>query len=319
MKYYAGVDLGGTFIKCGIVSSDGQLIVKDKIPTGSGRPFADIVKDMAEFVQRLAIKAGVTAEAVGIGSPGTVDSANGVIVYSNNIRWQNVPLRDGMKDILNIPVFITNDANAAALGESYLGAGKDYKNVVLVTLGTGVGGGVVLDGKLYEGGRSAGAELGHTVIRINGERCTCGRRGCLEAYASATALVNRTKAAMKKHPESVMWRICGGVADNADGKTPFDAMLSGDKAAKKVVKDYIRYLGEGITDFCNVFRPDAVLIGGGVCAQGETLLKPLRKFVNANIFGGVAYAPVKILTATLGNDAGIYGAARLAMCGVNAS
>lgn len=153
----------------------------------------------------------------------------------------------------------------------------------------------------------------HTIIRMNGEKCSCGRRGCLEAYASATAIINHTKAAMEKHPESVMWQICGGVLDNVDGKTSFDAMLAGDKTAKKVVKDYIRYLGEGITNFCNVFRPDAVLLGGGVCAQGETLLKPLRKFVGSNIFGGVAYAPVKILTATLGNDAGVYGAVRLAM------
>ena len=312
-KYYAGIDLGGTYIKGGIVSSDGELIIKDKIPTGTHRPYVEIINDMAELVNSLAGRAGVTVEAVGIGSPGTVDSKNGVIVYSNNFGWKNIPLGERIGDILKIPVFITNDANAAALGESYMGAGKDYNSIVLVTLGTGVGGGIVLDGKLYEGGRSAGAELGHTLIRLNGEKCTCGRRGCLEAYASATALINHTKAAMKKHPESDMWRICGGVADNVDGKTPFDAMHSGDKTAKKVVKDYIRYLGEGITNFCNVFRPDAVLLGGGVCAQGATLLKPLRKFVGSNIFGGVAYAPVKILTATLGNDAGVYGAVRLAM------
>ncbi|MBD5631626.1 MAG: ROK family protein [Clostridia bacterium] len=317
MKYYAGIDLGGTYIKCGIVSADGQLIIKDKIPTGSERPYIEIAEDMAKLVKSLEAKSGVTVEAVGIGSPGTVNSKKGIIVYSNNIEWENVPLGDCIGNMLQIPVFITNDANAAALGESYMGAGKKFNSIVLITLGTGVGGGIVLDGKLYEGGYSAGAELGHTVIRMKGEKCTCGRRGCFEAYASATALINSTKAAMKKNPESLMWHICGGVIDNVDGKTPFDAMQQGDKAAKKVVNEYVRYLGEGITNVCNVFRPDAVLLGGGVCAQGETLLKPLRKYVKRNIFGGVAYAPVKILTATLGNDAGIYGAARLAMCGLN--
>lgn len=313
MKYYAGIDLGGTFIKCGIISGNGELIIKDKIPTGSERPYAEIAYDMANLALSLADKAGVRLEAVGIGSPGTVDSKNGVIVYSNNIKWENVPLGKAVGEIVKLPVFLTNDANAAALGESYMGAGKNLKNIVFVTLGTGVGGGIVLDGKLYEGGYSAGAEIGHTLIRMNGEKCTCGRRGCLEAYASATALIKQTKDAMKKHPDSVMWQICGGQIENVDGKTAFDGMREGDKAATKVVKNYIRYLAEGITSLCNVFRPDAILLGGGICAEGETLLKPLKKFVDRNIFGGVAYAPVKILTATLGNDAGIYGAAKLAM------
>lgn len=313
MKYFAGIDLGGTFIKCGILSDGGELIIKDKIPTDVDRPYGEIIEDMAKLVSGLAARAGVTLEAVGIGSPGTVDSKSGVIVYSNNFGWKNVPLGNKIGNILKLPVFITNDANAAALGESYMGAGKDFDSIVLVTLGTGVGGGIVIDGKLYEGGHSAGAELGHTVIRARGEKCTCGRRGCLEAYASATALINRTKSAMKKHPESVIWRICGGQIEKVDGKTAFDGMQAGDKTAEKVVKDYIRFLGEGITNICNVFRPDAVLLGGGVCAQDETLLKPLRKFVKSRIFGGVAYAPVEILTASLGNDAGIYGAVRLAM------
>lgn len=318
VKYFAGVDLGGTFIKCGIVGSDGKLLIKDKIPTGSHRPYELIAEDIANLVKRLSEEAGVEIEAVGAGSPGTVDSANGVVVYSNNIAWKDVPLGEQIGKRLNLPVYLTNDANAAALGESYAGAGRDHKSIVLITLGTGVGGGIVLDGKLYEGGRSAGAELGHTVIRMNGERCTCGRRGCFEAYASATALIRQTKAAMIKNPESALWGVCGGDREKADGKTPFDAMRAGDRTAKKVVRDYIRYLGEGITNVCNVFRPDAVIVGGGICAEGETLMRPLRKFVQKNLFGGNGYAPVKILTASLGNDAGIFGAARLAMHGVKA-
>lgn len=311
-KYYAGIDLGGTFIKCGIVSSEGELLAKEKIPTDSARGYEEIARDMADLVRRLEERAGIRAEAVGVGSPGTVDSKNGIVVYSNNIAWKDVPLGNEIEKILGVPVYLTNDANAAALGESYMGAGKDYDNIVLVTLGTGVGGGIVLDGKLYEGGHSAGAEIGHTVIRMNGEKCTCGRRGCLEAYASATALIRQTRNAIKKHPESIMRKLSES-AESVNGKTPFDAMRAGDKTAKKVVNGYIRYLGEGIADLVNVFRPDAVLVGGGICAEGDTLMKPLKKAVESRMFGGTAYAPVEILAATLGNDAGIYGAAKLAM------
>ena len=313
MKYYAGIDLGGTFIKCGIVDSNGILLVKDKIPTGSERPYKEIAADMARLALSLAEKAKVKLEAAGIGSPGTIDSENGVVVYSNNIKWQNVPLARAVSEELKLPVYMTNDANAAALGESYVGAGRDFNNTVFVTIGTGVGGGIVLGGKLYEGGRSAGAEIGHILLRINGKKCTCGRRGCLEAYASATALIKQTRAAMQKHPESVMWKLCDGNIENADGKTAFDGMRLNDPTAKRVVDRYIRYLAEGITDICNVFRPDAVLLGGGVCAEGDTLLKPIESIVSRSVFGGMDYASVKILKASLGNDAGIFGAARLAM------
>lgn len=313
VKYYAGIDLGGTFVKCGIVSSEGELIVKDKIPTGSQRPYSEIAEDMANLAKRLAERAGVKLEAVGVGSPGTIDSKNGVVVYSNNIVWKDVPLGEKIRESLNVPVYLTNDANAAALGESYMGAGKDFDSIVLITLGTGVGSGIVIDKELYEGGRSAGTEVGHTVIRMKGEKCTCGRFGCWEAYASATALINQTKTAMKKHPASAMWELCGGDIEKVDGKTAFDAMRAGDKTGTQVVKKYISYLGEGLTNVANIFRPDAILLGGGICAEGETLLKPLRKFLKNSLYGGVAYAPVKILSATLGNDAGTFGAARLAM------
>ena len=313
MKYYTGIDLGGTFVKCGIVDETGRILVKDKIPTGKDRPYKEIAADIAALAVRLAERGGVAPEGAGIGSPGTVDSSRGVIVYSNNIRWSNVPLGEELSRLIGLPVAVTNDANPAALGECFCGAGSGYRNVVFVTVGTGVGGGLVLDGSLYEGGGSAGAEIGHTVIRMGGERCTCGRRGCFEAYASATALIRQTRAAMAKYAQSAMWQLCGGNADNADGKTAFDAMRAGDRAGTQVVRGYIRYLSEGIANLCNVFRPDAVLLGGGICAEGETLLAPLRKKVDAMLFGGSSYAPVRILAASLGNDAGLCGAARLAM------
>ena len=313
MKYYAGIDLGGTFVKCGIVDGNGKIIAKDKIPTGAEREYTLIARDMAELAVGLAAKSGVKIEAVGIGAPGTIDSENGVVVYSNNIKWKNVPLAAEMSRLMSIATAMTNDANAAALGESYAGAGRNYKSSVFITLGTGVGGGIVLDGKLYEGGRSAGAEIGHILVKPNGRRCTCGRRGCLEAYASASALVRSTKRAMLRDRSSALWRLVCGDVSRVDGKTAFDGMAAGDPAATRVVDEYIGYLADGIADIVNVLRPDVVLIGGGVSAQGETLLGPLRERVRRDVFGGMDYAETKILAASLGNDAGIIGAARLAM------
>ncbi len=239
MKYYAGIDLGGTFVKCGIVSEEGELLIKDKMPTQRGRSFAEIAGDMARLAGALAEKAGVSLSGAGVGSPGVVDSKNGAIVYSCNLNWRNAALAEEMESVLGVPVCVTNDANAAALGEQFIGAGKGFRNVVFVTLGTGVGGGIVIDGKLFEGFRSAGAEIGHTVIRMNGERCGCGRKGCFEAYASATALIRQTRRAMEKHPESEMWKLCGGDPEKVDGRTSFDGMRAGDRTAKTVVKNYI--------------------------------------------------------------------------------
>ncbi len=309
-KYYAGIDLGGTFVKCGITDRKGKILLKDSFPTGRERPHEEIAADMAACVLKLSEKLGVKVEAAGIGSPGTVDSARGVIVYSNNIKWKDVPLGGAVERALGVPVFVTNDANAAALGECRCGAGSDYSDVVLVTLGTGVGGGIVLGGKLFEGGKSAGAEIGHTVIRMGGERCTCGRRGCLEAYASATALVRDTVRAMKKHPESLMNEIAGG--KEPDGRTAFLALERGDRTARRVVNGYIRALAEGLANLANVFRPQAILLGGGICGAGDALLVPLRRRFNALLYGGSDYAPVLLKTATLGNDAGLCGAAMFA-------
>ena len=313
MKYYAGIDLGGTFVKCGIVSEEGELLIKDKMPTQRGRSFAEIAGDMARLAGALAEKAGVSLSGAGVGSPGVVDSKNGAIVYSCNLNWRNAALAEEMESVLGVPVCVTNDANAAAWGEQFIGAGKGFRNVVFVTLGTGVGGGIVIDGKLFEGFRSAGAEIGHTVIRMNGERCGCGRKGCFEAYASATALIRQTRRAMEKHPESEMWKLCGGDPEKVDGRTSFDGMRAGDRTAKTVVKNYIGYLSEGVTNLCNEFRPEAVLLGGGISAEGDTLVKPLSELVDRKVYGGTDYAPVKILKASLGNDAGMFGAARFAM------
>ena len=309
-SYYIGVDLGGTYIKCGIVDEDGNIVEAGKSPTPDN--YDDAAKEIARLADELAKKAGVTPLGVGVGSPGSIDGETGKVIYSNNLGWHDAPLKADLEKYLKIPVEITNDANAAALGEAFCGAGKNYRSFVLLTLGTGVGSGIVLDGKLLEGNHGVGAEFGHTVIVAGGNKCTCGRRGCLEAYASATALVSQTVDAMNRHRESALWKVSPD-PKKVNGKTAFDAMRLGDETAKQVVDTYIGYLADGVTNAVNLFRPDAVILGGGVSAEGDALIKPLKEKVKELSYGKWEVAPVEIVTATLKNDAGICGAAKLAI------
>ena len=307
---YIGIDLGGTFVKYGLVGEGGEIIEKGKVPTPAGCRYAETMEVIVSAVRRLA-KHGALVCGLGIGVPGVVDGVKGIVRLSGNLGWENKPLAEDMSERLGILAVLTNDANAAAFGEYACGAGSEYKSVVLLTLGTGVGSGIVLNGRLYEGSAGAGAELGHEVIRFGGEKCACGRRGCFEAYASATALIKQTKRAMEKDRQSMLWRLCGGDINNVNGKTVFDAATMGDAAAKRVVNNYLRYLSEGLANIANAFRPEAILIGGGISAQGESLTKPLQKRVDKLMLGHGAYAPVKIKTASLGNDAGLVGVAML--------
>ncbi len=315
IKYYAGLDLGGTFVKCGIVDSEGSLLKKGSAPTSGG--YSDVAKTMAELAQGLAAECGVTLSGIGIGAPGMVNGKEGVILYSNNLNWHNVTLSGDIEKLTGVRVSMTNDANAAALGEYAFGSGKQYDSIVFVTLGTGVGGGIVIDGRLFEGLGGAGAELGHMSIEMNGETCTCGRRGCLEAYASASALVRQGKAYMRDHYDTVMHELCGGDIEKLDGKIFFAAVRQNDQGAINVYKKYLDYLASGLTNFANMFRPDAIILGGGISAEGELLTKPLTERLERDIFGGNGYATVKLLTSDLANDAGLFGAAKLAMLNDN--
>lgn len=300
------------YIKYGLVSKIGKIIDKEKISTPTGCDYVRTVDIIKSVVQLLSVGHNMPISGIGIGAPGVVDGEKGIVRLSGNLGWENKPLAEDLSAKLGIPVTLANDANAAAFGEYVCGAGSDYKSVVLITLGTGVGSGIVLNGKLYEGNEGAGAELGHEVIRMDGEKCACGRRGCFEAYASATALIKQTKRAMGKDKESTLWRLCGGDIGLVNGKTAFDGAKGGDKTAKRVVSNYLRYLSEGLANIANTFRPEAILIGGGISAQGEKLTKPLQKRVDKLMLGHGTYVPVKILAATLGNDAGLVGAAMLA-------
>lgn len=313
--YYLGIDLGGTNIACGLVDENGHIVFKDSVETKAQRDYKEIIADMAKLALKICEKAQIgldKVKGVGIGSPGTIDSKNGKVVYTNNLNFKDVPVRTELQKYIDLPVYISNDANCAALGETVTGAAKGYKNVILITLGTGVGGGVIIDGKIYEGNYSAGAELGHSVIVVDGERCTCGRKGCWECYSSATALIRQTKKAISENKESIMLAAVDGDIEKVNGRTAFDASRKGDATAVKVVENYIKYLGEGITNLNNIFRSEIIIVGGGICNEGDYLLNPVREYVNKNSYAGDLVAATPIVKALLGNDAGIIGAAMLA-------
>lgn len=304
MAYLIGIDVGGTFIK-GMVLKDNISVYECEMPTEIGEKLAGCIE---AIVNKLISGCGASiSQVTGIGvcCPGVIDG-DGAIVRADNLKLKNYPLKALLEEKLSLPVKVCNDANAAALGEAVFGAGKGYSDSVLITLGTGVGGGIVIGGKLFEGNKKAGAEIGHMVIKRGGKRCSCGRSGCFEAYCSARALTQRTKEAMKADPSSAMWKT---PYEEADGRTAF-AYADSDASAKKVVDWYLNYLACGVANIANVFRPQVIMIGGGVAAQGSNLTRPLQSLVDSEIFAA-DYAPVEIKCATLANRAGAYGAAAL--------
>ena len=307
-KYYLGLDIGGTFVKAACVTQLGEILAESKCPTGCEDGGAAMCDNIVALCKELQSKVKGELAGVGAGCPGMIDSSKGVVRFAGNLNLKNFPLGEELQKRLGVPVKITNDANAAALGEARFGAGKNYKNSILVTLGTGVGGGIIIDGKLFEGGCSAGTEIGHMVIERHGDICTCGRRGCFERYASASALTRRTKYAMEEDAGSSMWTKY--TSKNCTGKTAFEFMDS-DRTAKEVVDWYIKYLACGLINLANIFRPEVIMLGGGVAAQGERLTKPVQDILDREIFGGNEYAQVTVVTASLGNTAGSVGAAAL--------
>ena len=315
MKYYIGIDLGGTNIKAGVVSEDFEIVAKTSCKTNLPRPGEEICADMAKVALEAVKEAGLTLddiEAVGIGTPGTANSEAGVIEYSNNLGFLNFPVVKLMKTHIDKPCYVENDANAAAYGEYIAGAAKGANDAVCITLGTGVGGGIIINGKIYSGFNYAGAEIGHTVINVDGPQCTCGRRGCFEVYSSATGLIRMTNEAIAKHPESILKEEAD---DNGkvSARTAFNAMRKGDAVAKQVVDDYIRYLACGIANTINIFQPDILCIGGGVCNEGDPLLLPLKELVAKEVYTRNSEKNTEIVIAKLGNDAGIIGAAFLGL------
>ncbi len=314
MGYYMGIDLGGTNIKAGVVDDAFRIIGRAKAKTGIPRPAEEVMDAMAECAKAAAADAGVPWEQirqVGIGVPGTANEETGVVEYANNLLFENVPMREYLQKRLHKEIDITNDANAAALGEVLAGAARGASNAVAVTLGTGVGGGIIIDGRLFTGFHYGGAELGHMGIVLGGRKCTCGRRGCLEAYASATGLIRSTKEAMEAFPDSLMWELARENGGNVSGRTAFLAAGRGDAAARAVVNDYIQHLGYGLASIINILAPEILVIGGGVSNEGENLLRPLVECVRPQLYIRTPEKQTRIALATLGNDAGLIGAAFL--------
>ena len=313
--YTIGIDLGGTNIVASDVDDDYNIIGTSKTPTNSPRSADEIFDDIADVCEEAVKTAGLTMEdidSVGMGTPGTVNQ-DGVIEFANNLAFNNVPARTMLAKRINKPeekVFIENDANCAALGEAYAGCGNGAKDFVAVTLGTGVGSGVIIGGKIVNGVNYAGGECGHMVIVVDGEQCSCGRKGCWEAYASATALIRQTKKAMEEYPDSLMHKLAKEEG-KVSGRTAFDAMRLGDIAGIKVVDDYIKYVACGLINIVNALQPEIICIGGGICNEGETLMKPLRRFVQSERYSIHSKIQTKIVKAELGNDAGVIGAALL--------
>jgi len=308
MNYYMGLDVGGTSIKGLVINEKGDISSEGCVPVEVGADLADTIEVLAdELVQRMGV---VFSQISGIGvcCPGLIDTTTGTVLFAGNFELKNYPLKKLLVDKFKLRVEVCNDANAAALGEAKFGVGKGYDNSIMITLGTGVGGGIVIDGKLFEGNKGAGTEVGHMVIEKGGLKCTCGRRGCFEVYCSARALTAKTKFEMEEDTGSDMWKTYTN--DTAAGKTEFEP-LEGNTTATRVVDWYINHLACGITNLANIFRPNIVMLGGGVAAQGSRLTAPLQKLVDKELFGGTDFAPVKIECASLGNRAGAYGAAAL--------
>ncbi len=318
--YRIGIDLGGTNIAVGLVNEKFEILSKKSTPTLTGRPNEEIVADIAALCEAVCKEAGVAlteVTSIGIAAPGLVDQESGMVVYSNNIKMKNFPMVSLLRKRVPVAeIYLENDANAAAWGEVVAGAAKGCRNAIMVTLGTGVGGGIVTDGKIYKGFNSAGGELGHTVICVDGRLCSCGRHGCWETYSSATGLIRTTAEKLEeceKNGRPTKMTDLVAQKGRINGRTAFDAMRAGDPAGTEVVKEYTKYLAVGLANMINIFQPEVILIGGGISNEGQPLVDLLKDDVREQTYGS-AYAPnSEIRIATLKNDAGIIGAAVLGM------
>ena len=310
---YIGLDVGGTTFKAGVVNEKGEILTKDAMPTGIERPYQEIIADMAALCKKVAADAGVAMEdiaSIGVGVPGMFDNKTGRIPFCTNLGWHDIPYVEEMKKHLDTPVYGDNDATVAGLAESIAGVSAGIDSSVFITLGTGVGGGIIIGGRPYSGAHGVGSEIGHIILKMDGEECTCGNYGCFERYASATAIIREAKKAVCEHPESCIMAKCGGDGEKINAKIVIDAAKEGDETGKKVFDGYVRALAHGIVSIINMIDPEVIVLGGGVSAAGEFLLDAVREAVKPIVFfKTMPYARIEL--AQLGNDAGIIGAAML--------
>ena len=308
MGYYCGIDLGGTNIKAGIVDGEGKLLNKLSIKTLAERSMEEIIHDMGKLASDAIKDAGLEVkdiECIGIGSPGTPDNEEGLLVYSSNLPFNKAPMRKLIREVVDLPVYIDNDANCAAMAEA-----KGAKDSVTITLGTGVGAGVIVNGRIFSGFNQAGSEFGHTVLVSGGVQCGCGRKGCFEQYASATALARMTREAAEANPDSLLNKVKEDFGE-WNAQIAFVAMRQGDKVAAEVVDSYTDYLADGLANAINAFMPEILVVGGGVCNEGDPLLIPMREKTMSRPYFGPGVPKTRIELAQMGNDAGIVGAAMM--------
>jgi glucokinase len=311
--YKIGVDLGGTQIKIALVGEGGGIVRKVGIQTRSALGYARVLRDIAEAIETLLPKKaqGGQLEGIGLATPGLLSEDATQIQFASNLGFVNVRAIDELKRYFHCRIVMTNDANAAALGEHLCGAGKGSKNSVTITLGTGIGSGVILDGRIVSGSFNSGAELGHHIIAAGGRKCPCGQRGCYEMYASVSALIADAQREAAAHPESRLTAQCGGDLNALDAQMIYAAYYQNDPAARRVHRRFIRYVGIGLINIVNVLQPDVIIIGGGVSAEKENLTRPLTEYVRTHLLFGEENFRTKICHALLGNDAGVVGAAMI--------
>jgi glucokinase len=309
-----GVDLGGTNIAAGVVDKSGKIVQLASIPTQRERNYAEIIRDLVELIQHVINKSSIhwsDIQKIGVGLPGVVDKKNKEVIYSCNLPFRYAPVGRDLKQFFDKPIYLENDANCAAIAEHNCGSTQGVYHFVLVTIGTGIGGGIFIDGRIYSGFNAAASEIGHMVIHSMGEKCSCGREGCFEAYSSATALIRQAKKALESQNDSILGQRVRSKENPLDAKMIFEAASEGDGLAQKILRDFIYHLSVGIVNLINIFQPEVVVIGGGVSKAGEDLLEPLRKQVYGSIYSGDFIPKPKLTVASAGNDAGIIGAALL--------
>ena len=310
--YYVGIDIGGTNLKAGLVDEHYQLVATKKMPLQftSMEQMGETLTDMALALLEENHIARDQVASIGMGFPGSVDNRRGVVIKTVNIPIRFMPVAEMVHRRWDVPVYLGNDADCAALGEYYHYGDEKLESLILVTLGTGIGTGIILDGKIQAGFNGFGGEGGHIVIVHGGEPCTCGRKGCWERYASARALTEDTKAAMQEHSDTLMWKLVSDL-DHVNAKTSFDAMAQGDELAKQVVHNWMEYVACGLANVVNTFEPEVICVGGGVSNQGETLLAPVRAYVEKETHDITGGRVPEIRACELRNDAGVIGAAAL--------
>ena len=313
MRYSVAVDLGGTNLAIGIVSEEAELFYKTSVPIADSNNVEVLASQMAEGIKGAIADSGIEPSSlafVGIGIPGISRTQKGPVIFAPNIHWREVDIARFLGKEIDLPIYLGNDADCALLGEYVAGIGKNYHRSLMLTLGTGVGGSILIDGKPMDFGPHGG-EFGHIPLVHGGVLCGCGKKGCFEAYCSAVALKRETRDAAAAHPESLIWELCEGDLQKVGGRTPFDTAEAGDETAIAVVSQYIRYLADGISGLINIFRPDVVFLGGGVSNQGDSLLIPLDEEVQKLCYSSFSVEPPHVIRASLGNKAGIIGAGLL--------